>query len=112
MDFKLDIDAIRQLRDNLRKLGVWSETWQMSFNIDSCMVRQKGYRNLNAHYSLLGEELGSNTFVSPKTTDPYGGACVQGENYLIYGGEYGYLYNSACTLEGINFIPFSQKPKP
>ena len=48
---------------------------------------------LSVNEAATGEELGSNTFVSPKTTDPYGGACVQGENYLIYGGEYGYLYN-------------------
>ena len=48
---------------------------------------------LSVNEAATGDELGSNTFVSPKTTDPYGGACVQGENYLIYGGEYGYLYN-------------------
>ena len=48
---------------------------------------------LSVNEAATGDELGSNTFVSPKTTDPYGGACVQGENYIIYSGEYGYLYN-------------------
>ncbi len=48
---------------------------------------------LSINEGATGNELGDNTFVSPKTTDPYGGACFQGENYLIYSGEYGYLYN-------------------
>jgi hypothetical protein len=48
---------------------------------------------LSVNEAATGFELGSNTFVSPKTTDPYGGACFQGENFIIYNGEYGYLYN-------------------
>ena len=48
---------------------------------------------LSVNEAATGNELGSNTFVSPKTTDVYGGATFQGENYLIFNGEYGYLYN-------------------
>ena len=48
---------------------------------------------LSINEAATGNELGSSTFVSPKTTDAFGGAVFQGENYLIYGGEYAYLYN-------------------
>ena len=48
---------------------------------------------LSINEAATGNELGDGNFVSPKTTDVFGGACFQGENYLIYGGEYGYLYN-------------------
>ena len=48
---------------------------------------------LSVNEAATGLELGSSTFVSPKTTDVFGGGCFQGENFLIYGGEYGYLYN-------------------
>ena len=48
---------------------------------------------LSVNEAASGAELGSNTFVSPKTTDAFGGATFQGENYLIFNGEYGYLYN-------------------
>ena len=48
---------------------------------------------LSVNKAATGLELGSNTFVSPKTTDANGGASFRGENFLIYGGEYGYLYN-------------------
>ena len=32
---------------------------------------------LSVNEAATGAELGSNTFVSPKTTDPYGGACFK-----------------------------------
>ena len=48
---------------------------------------------LSINKAATGLELGSNTFVSPKTTDVNGGGSFRGENFLIYGGEYGYLYN-------------------
>ena len=48
---------------------------------------------LSINEAATGAELGSNTFVSPKTSDPYGGVSFRGENFLIYSGEYGYLYN-------------------
>ena len=56
-------------------------------------VFQTRLTELSINEAATGNELGSNTFVSPKTTDIYGGAVFQGENFLIYGGEYGYLYN-------------------
>ena len=56
-------------------------------------IFQTRLTELSVNEAATGNELGSNTFVSPKTTDPFGGACFQGENFLIYNGEYGYLYN-------------------
>ena len=56
-------------------------------------VFQTRLTELSVNEAATGNELGSNTFVSPKTTDIYGGAAFSGENFLIYGGEYGYLYN-------------------
>ena len=56
-------------------------------------IFQTRLTELSVNEAATGNELGSNTFVSPKTTDIFGGASFQGENYLIYGGEYGYLYN-------------------
>ena len=56
-------------------------------------VFQTRLTELSVNEAATGNELGSSTFVSPKTADPFGGACFQGENFLIYGGEYGYLYN-------------------
>ena len=56
-------------------------------------VFQTRLTELSVNQAATGLELGSSTFVSPKTTDVFGGASFQGENYLIYGGEYGYLYN-------------------
>ena len=56
-------------------------------------VFQTKLTELSVNQAATGLELGSSTFVSPKTTDDFGGASFQGENYLIYGGEYGYLYN-------------------
>ena len=38
-------------------------------------------------------ELGSSAFTERITTDSAGGGVFQGENYLIYGGEYGYFHN-------------------
>ena len=38
-------------------------------------------------------ELGSSAFTERIITDSAGGGVFQGENYLIYGGEYGYFHN-------------------
>ena len=47
--------------------------------------------NEAASYQELG--VPSNQFTNRKTVDTANGAVVKGENYLIYQGEYGYLYN-------------------
>ena len=56
-------------------------------------IFQTKLTELSVNQAATGNELGDAAFVSPKTTDLYGGGSFQGENFLIYGGEYGYLYN-------------------
>lgn len=63
-DTKLGINAnnktdIEELKADLRKLGDWSETWQMPFNVDKCKVMHIGYRNPQIDYSLLGSNIQS-----------------------------------------------------
>ena len=56
---------------------------------------QTNLTELTYNEAATAEELGvpSNQFTNRKTVDASNGATMQGENYLIYGGEYGYLYN-------------------
>lgn len=61
-DTKLGIDAsdeaaIKQAQEALRKIGQWSEDWQMPFNVDKCKVMHIGSRNNKVKYELLGKEL-------------------------------------------------------
>ena len=56
---------------------------------------QTNLTELSYNEAATFEELGvsSNQFTNRKITDAANGAVMKGENYLIYGGEYGYLYN-------------------
>ena len=56
---------------------------------------QTNLTELTFNEAATYEELGvpSNQFTNRKTVDSANGTTMQGENYLIYGGEYGYLYN-------------------
>ena len=45
---------IEELQEDLRKLGEWSEKWQMPFNANKCKVMHTGHRNPHAQYNLLG----------------------------------------------------------
>ena len=56
-------------------------------------VFQTKLTELTFNEAATAEELGDPAFVNRKTTDNAGGGVFQGENYLIYGGEYGYLHN-------------------
>ena len=47
-------ENIRQLQEDLRKIGEWSEKWQMPFNANKCKVMHIGYRNPRSEYSLQG----------------------------------------------------------
>ena len=63
-DTKLGIDgssdiAVVHLQDDLKKLGEWSEKWQMPFNVGKCKVMHIGHNNLNANYELLGHNIES-----------------------------------------------------
>ena len=50
---------VKQLQEDLEKIGDWSEKWQMPFNLDKCKVMHIGHKNLNYNYNLLGKELES-----------------------------------------------------
>ena len=63
-DTKLGIKAdkfegVKQLQEDLNKIGEWSLKWQMPFNVDKCKVMHIGHKNINAKYELLGKEIES-----------------------------------------------------
>ena len=63
-DTKLGISAdsdiaVKQLQEDLKKIGEWSERWQMPFNVEKCKVMHIGYKNKHAKYELLGKEIES-----------------------------------------------------
>ena len=49
-----DPTAVRELQSDLERIGRWSEEWQMPFNVEKCSVLHAGFRNTEAHYTLLG----------------------------------------------------------
>ena len=63
-DTKMGIDAdsdaaVKQLQEDLRKVGEWSKKWQMPFNLDKCKIMHIGHKNKNEKYELLGKEIES-----------------------------------------------------
>ena len=54
---------------------------------------QTNLTELTYNEAATKAELGSPAFTERQVTDSAGGASLQGENYLIYGGEYGYMHN-------------------
>lgn len=45
------------VRNDLRVLESWAETWQMEFNVDKCSVIHLGKNNPNADYRLFDKQL-------------------------------------------------------
>ena len=52
-----DETAVKQLQEDLNKIGEWSQKWQMPFNLDKCKVMHVGQSNKKANYELLGKQL-------------------------------------------------------
>jgi len=50
---------IQNLQEDLRRIGEWSDRWQMPFNVDKCKVMHIGHRNPQTEYSLQGRLLES-----------------------------------------------------
>jgi hypothetical protein len=50
-------EAIEQLRMDLLELYVWSEKWQMNFNIAKCKVMHIGVNNTEADYDIARHKL-------------------------------------------------------
>ena len=60
MGINADSDAaVKQLQEDLRKVGEWSKKWQMRFNLDKCKIMHIGHKNKNEKYELLGKEIES-----------------------------------------------------
>ena len=49
--------GIDTLRKDLGALNVWSEKWQMSFNVDKCKVMHFGKNNAKAEYQMNERKL-------------------------------------------------------
>ena len=48
MGINADSDAaVKQLQEDLRKVGEWSKKWQMPFNLDKCKIMHIGHENKN-----------------------------------------------------------------
>ena len=53
-------DEDRQsLQEDLHKISVWSDRWEMPFNVDKCQVLQVGTRNKKFDYEMRGIKLKS-----------------------------------------------------
>ena len=48
---------VARLQEDLRKIGEWSDTWQMPFNVSKCKVMHIGHRNPQSVYTLQGARL-------------------------------------------------------
>ena len=51
--------SLESLQEDLRKIGEWSDKWQMPFNNTKCKVMHIGFRNPRSDYSLQGTVLES-----------------------------------------------------
>ena len=63
-DTKLGMNVAKEgntarLQEDLRKIGEWSDTWQMPFNVNKCKVMHIGHRNPESAYNLKGTPLES-----------------------------------------------------
>ncbi len=53
-------DEDRQsLQEDLHKVSVWSDRWEMPFNVDKCLILQAGTRNKKFDYEMRGVKLES-----------------------------------------------------
>lgn len=48
-------EDVRNMQDDLRKIGLWSEENHMPFNVGKCRVMYLGVKNMKADYKLLGQ---------------------------------------------------------
>ena len=52
-----DVSEVKQGQDDLKRIGEWSQTWQMPFNLDKCKVMHVGQSNKKEKYNLLDSDL-------------------------------------------------------
>jgi low affinity Fe/Cu permease len=51
------IESVNRLREDVRVLCNWADTWQMKFNIEKCKVMHIGAMNLQEEYLMDGIKL-------------------------------------------------------
>ena len=49
-----DSDQCQKMQDQIDSLMRWAEIWQMSFNLDKCVVMRLGHRNSRYEYHMNG----------------------------------------------------------
>ena len=54
-------EDVNKLRDDLKKLYLWAEEWQMAFNVDKCVVMHFGNKNKQYDYEMGGSKLKNST---------------------------------------------------
>ena len=47
---------VLELQEDLNRLVVWANTWQMNFNIDKCVVHI-GHNNIQHNYTMANQQL-------------------------------------------------------
>ena len=52
---------MKDLQNDLDELHKWSLKWQMTFNVDKCVVMHLGSKNTNNKYVLGNQELKSSS---------------------------------------------------
>ena len=45
-------DYVMEVQEDIIKLVVWANKWQMSFNIDKCSVMHIGHNNMQSNYNM------------------------------------------------------------
>ena len=50
-------DEILELQEDLKRLVVRANTWQMNFNIDKCAVMHIGHNNIQHDYTMANQQL-------------------------------------------------------
>jgi hypothetical protein len=56
-------EGVYILRKDLEALNVWSDKWQMSFNVEKCKVMHFGKNNAKAEYKIKERKLAEITEV-------------------------------------------------
>ena len=50
-------EGIEALNKDIERLFIWSQEWQMSFNLDKCKIMHIGYNNSKQGYEMGGSKL-------------------------------------------------------
>ena len=54
-----NLDNVLKLQQDLNKIAGWAEKWEMSFNLDKCLVMHIGTKNIQYNYTMQGNNIKS-----------------------------------------------------